>query len=112
MEWNWRDLWTPSMAPTEVAFRAAVVYLFIWLLFRITHRKELTRYSIFDIAVLLLITVAARTTILGDDHSLTNGAVALVVILAINELFSYLTYRSHRMATILAGRRAVLVRDG
>src|SRR5690349_3137095 len=106
MEWNWREIWLPSMAPSEVAFRAAVVYLFVWLLFRISHRKELTRYSVFDIAVLLLITVAARTTILGNDSSLTSGGIALVVILSINELFSYLSYRSDRLATVLEGRRA------
>lgn len=109
---SWTEMWVPTWPPWEVALRAALVFGFLVLALRLSGRKEVTRYSIFDIGVLFLITVAARMAIVGEDHSLTNAFVALATIFSLNFLLSWLSFRSHRAAAVLEGERFVLVERG
>lgn len=60
----------------------------VQVLFRLVGRKELGRYSTYDIAVLLLITVPVRNSMVGEDSSLTNAFVALGTILGLDWLLS------------------------
>lgn len=111
-DFDWRGMWWPQWPPWEVALRAAFIYLFILLLFRLVGRKELSRYSTFNMAVLFLITVATRQTFLGDDPSLTSAMVGLGTIFGLDYLLSYLVFRSRRLADLLEGPVRVLVKDG
>src|SRR5207248_126068 len=92
--------------------RAAIVFLFLQLILRVIGRKELGRYSTYDVAVLFLIATAARKSITGDDASITNAAVALTTIFGLEWLLSYLCFRSGRAARVLEGPVLPLVRDG
>lgn len=109
---NWREIWIPSWHPLEVIFRALVVYLFVQILFRLLGRKEWTRYAVFNVVGLFLIAVALRTTILGNDYSLTSGLISLSTLLGVDWLFSHLSYRSDRMTDLLQGKIILLVEAG
>ncbi|MGC4113084.1 MAG: DUF421 domain-containing protein [Myxococcales bacterium] len=95
-----------------MALRAAAVYAFVQLLLRLVGRKELGRYATSDIAVLLLVTVAARGSIVGSDTSLTSAFVGLATIVGLDWLISYLTFRVPRVADIIEGPVRQLVRGG
>ncbi len=109
---DWQSLWQPHVPPLEVIVRATFVYLGLWLLFRVIGRKELSRYSTFDFAVVLLVTVSLRRTLVVDDDSLTTGFVALGTLFALELLFSWISHRSRRAAVLLEGRPQKLVEDG
>lgn len=109
---DWQAMWTPLLPPWEVALRAALIYVFVLVLFRLAGRKELGRYSMFDVALLFLITVAARTSILAEDSSLTSAMVGLSTIVGIDWLFSLLSFRSVRARRVLEGSIYQLVRHG
>ena len=111
-DFDWHGMWHPTWPPGEVALRAGLIYLFILILFRLIGRKELSRYSGFNVAVLFLISVATRQTILGDDTSLTNAMVALGTIFGLDYLLSVLVFRSRGLADILEGPVRQLVKDG
>ncbi|HWV37824.1 MAG TPA: YetF domain-containing protein [Vulgatibacter sp.] len=100
------------MPPLEVVFRAAVVYVFLVLVFRLVPRKEFARISLLDIIFLTLITVALRRSVVGDDQSLTSAFVALVTILSINQLLHGLSRASHWWSDRIQGRRLELMRNG
>ncbi len=57
---DWQAMWSPDIHPLEVALRATLVYLFAQLVMRLIGRKELGRYSNFDVVLLFLVTVALR----------------------------------------------------
>lgn len=109
---NWKEIWAPKMPPLEVIFRALVVYLFVQVLFRLLGRKEWTRYAVFNVVVLFLIAVALRTTMLGDDNSVTSGILSVSTILFVDWLFSYLSFRDDRLADLLQGKVIQLVQNG
>ncbi len=109
---DWHAMWAPTWHPATVIVRAAIVYGIIQVMFRIVGRKELGRYSTFDIAVLFLITTAARQTIVGDDKSITSAAIGLGTILSVDWMLSYLCFRSSTVARIVQGPIPRLVHDG
>lgn len=108
----WRELFEPHWSPLEVVVRAVLVYVGLWLFFRLIGRKETSRYSTFDFAVILLVTVSLRETLVGDDRSLTTGFTALAAILGMDLALSWLCFRSKRFAALAAGRPRPLIQRG
>jgi uncharacterized membrane protein YcaP (DUF421 family) len=109
---DWHGLWSPEMHPVEVLIRVSLVYLFAQLVMRLTGRKELGRYSTFDVVLLFLVTVCLRRTLVGNDNSLTTGFLALATLGAWDRFFSWLSFHNQRAARVLQGPPLELVREG
>lgn len=109
---DWHGIWVPEMHPLEVVFRVSMVFLFSQLVLRLLGRKELGRYSTFDLALLFLLTVCLRRTLVGDDNSLTTGFLALATLGAWDRFFSWLSFRDRAAARVLEGRPLELVHEG
>ncbi|AEI67826.1 DUF421 domain-containing protein [Corallococcus macrosporus] len=109
---DWHGLWVPDLHPLEVIIRVSLVFLFVQFVLRLVGRKELSRYASFDLALLFLLTVCMRMTIVANDDSLTTGFIALATMGAWDRLFSWLAYRDHRAARLLEGRSLELIRAG
>lgn len=109
---DWHTMWVPELHPLEVIIRVSLVYLFAQVVLRSLGRKELGRYSTFDLALLFLLTVCLRKTVVGEDSSLTSGFIALATLGAWDRLFSWLSFRDRRAARVLEGRPMELVREG
>ena len=105
-------LWTPELTPWEVVFRAAVMFAFLQIAFRVAGRKELGRWGAPEVALLVLVTTSVRTSIVGDDSSLTSAMIALATILTLDRLVSTMAARSRRVADLVEGPVRRLVRDG
>lgn len=109
---SWESIWKPDIPPWEVALRAAIVYVFLLLVFRLIPRKELGRFSPIDIILIALVTVTLRKSIIGDDISLTSAFVGLATIVLINQALHALSRSSHRWSDRIQGRRLQLMKNG
>jgi uncharacterized membrane protein YcaP (DUF421 family) len=96
----------------DLAVRAVVVYVFIYLLTRIVGRRELSSLGPFDIILLVVIGDAVQQGLTQDDYSLT-GAVIVVTVIALLQVFtSYLSFRFRSLRPVLEGDPIVIVQDG
>lgn len=111
-DFDWQSLWIPTLPPWEVAFRAAIVYLGVQVLFRLAGRKELGSFSVFDLIVVFLVTTAMRQSIVADDTSLTSAFVGLTTLLALDRGLSIVTNRWRRARDLITGPVRRLMRDG
>jgi uncharacterized membrane protein YcaP (DUF421 family) len=109
---DWSGLWEIQQPISETVVRSSFIYLAVHLLLRLAGRKELSRYSSFDVAVLFLIGVAVRRAMTVDDASLTSATVALATVIGWDVFFSWLGFRSVQAAALLKGRPRLLVKDG
>lgn len=109
---DFAGLWEPEIPPLEVVLRAAIIYAFLLVLFRVVGRKELGRWGASDVVLLFLISVAARQSIVGEDKSLTTAMLALGTLVGLDWALSAITARSPRLANLLEGKVRQLVRDG
>ena len=105
-------MWQTEQPPLETIVRASLIYLAVHVLLRLAGRKELSRYSSFDLTVICLVTVAVRRAITVDDASVSTAILALATLIGWNMLFSWLTFRSPVAARVLKGTPLLVVQDG
>jgi uncharacterized membrane protein YcaP (DUF421 family) len=105
-------IWSPELNPLEVVFRAATIYLFVQLAFRVAGRKALQRWGLPEIVLLFLVTTAVRKAIVADDESLTTAMIALATIAGLDRIVTTVAARWCKAADVLEGPVLRLVRDG
>jgi len=92
--------------------RPLAVFAFLVLALRLGGKRELAQASVLDLAVLLIVSEALQSSIIGSDTSLHGGLVAAGTLFAANYAFARLLYRSPRARRLLEGTPRVLVEYG
>ena len=87
--------------------RGAVTYIGLLVLMRLSGKRTFGEMSPFDVVVLMLVGGALRTALVGDDHSVLAGFIAVVTILALDKLLAYLAARSPAIDRHAQARRAL-----
>lgn len=96
----------------EVVLRAAVVYLFLVVVLRLSGKREVGQMSILELVVVLLIADAVQNSMVGDNSSLWAGPLAVLTLLGLDYGLNRLTTRSRRLRQAIEGEPRLLVRDG
>jgi len=99
------DIW-------ELVVRAAVVYVVLLLLMRISGKRTVGQFTPFDLLVVMLLSEAAGPSMGGKDQSLWGGLIVCVVLLTINGLVALTTTHFRAAEQILEGKAVLLGRDG
>lgn len=92
--------------------RTVLVYAALIIILRFVGRRTLAQLNPFDLVVLLLLSNVVQNAIIGPDNSVVGGVVGALTLVATNEVVVRVARNRPRFSRILAGRRAVLVRDG
>jgi uncharacterized membrane protein YcaP (DUF421 family) len=96
----------------NIIVSAAVVYLFIILMIRITGRKEIAQLSVIDLVFILLISNAVQNAMVGPNTTLWGGLLAAGVLFAVNFVLKLLTYRFRGVRKLLQGEEIMLIYNG
>ncbi len=105
-------LWIPEIAIWEKIFRSIAVYVFIFLAFRFSGKKQIGQLSPFDFVVLLIIANVVQNAVIGPDNSLSGGLIGAVTILLLNYLLDLLAYRSPKARHLLESSPTILLHNG
>jgi len=101
-----------SLPIAEKILRPVIVYIFLVACLRIFGKRELAQLNPFDLVVLLTLSNAVQNAIIGEDNSITGGAIGAFALLAINWLVVRLLFRHPTVNKALEGTETVLVRNG
>jgi uncharacterized membrane protein YcaP (DUF421 family) len=96
----------------ESIYRAAVVYLFMLVIFRISGKRSLAQVTTFDFVLLLIIGEAVQQALLGQDFSITNSFLIVVTLVGMDIAISLLTIRSKRFDKLIDSVPVLLIEDG
>ena len=96
----------------EIVVRATIAFAFIFLLFRLMGKKELSELSPFELILLVVIGDIVQQGVTQEDFSLVGSLLAAGTLGLITLFFSYLSYRSGRARRALEGIPVVIVRNG
>jgi uncharacterized membrane protein YcaP (DUF421 family) len=101
----------PSVPVVELVVRTILVYgLFVFLL-RVSGKRQLGQFTVFDLTLLLLAANALQPAITGPDNSVGGAVVILATIFGINRLVA--TFRQSALGQrLLDHDPAELARDG
>lgn len=96
----------------QLVIRAALVYVAVLVMLRLSGKRTIGEFSPFDVVVLLLLAESAQGSMLGDDTSLQGGLLVIAVLVGLNWLLAFVTTRSAKVEAVVEGRPVILIRDG
>jgi uncharacterized membrane protein YcaP (DUF421 family) len=102
----------PGMTVWEKVLRAAVVYLFLLIAFRLTGKRQVGQMTTFDLVVVLVISNVLQNAMIGADNSVAGGVLGASVILIVNFIIAEIAVRSRRAERILEPEPTVLIVNG
>ena len=93
-------------------FRAATIYLFLLLVFRITGKRGLAQITSFDFVLLLIISEVTQQAMTGNDFSIVNAALCILTLVALDVGFSFWKGRSRTAERVIDGVPLIIVNEG
>ena len=105
-------MWKLGVPWWELIVRALVVYLFLVTLLRITGKRQVGQLAPFDLVLLLVLSNAVQNSMNGGDNSLIGGLISATVLVTVNSLVAFGTFRSRSLEALIEGRPQVLIHNG
>lgn len=96
----------------DSVIRGAIVYVFIWLIFRIAGKRTLTETTTFDLVLLLIISETTQEAMIDSDHSIMNAMLLIITLIGIDIMMSLWKQRSRTVEKLMDGVPVVIVEDG
>ena len=105
-------MWELTIPWWELTARAVLVYLFLLVLLRLTGKRQVGQLAPFDLVLLLILSNAVQNAMNGGDNSFTAGAILAAVLIGLNGLVGYATFKSRWLEALVEGRPKVLIHNG
>ncbi len=96
----------------EIIVRAAVIYLFVWLIVRAIGKRELAEMTAFELVLLVVMGDLIQQAVTQQDTSIVGGMLAVGTIGFLIVATSYVSWRFKRTRDVVEGVAVVIVRDG
>jgi uncharacterized membrane protein YcaP (DUF421 family) len=96
----------------EIIVRAAVIYLFVWLIVRGTGKRELAEMTAFELVLLVTMGDLIQQAVTQQDTSVTGGMLAVGTIGFLIVVTSYVSWRFKRSRSVIDGVPVIVIRDG
>ncbi len=106
-------MWTISLPHWwEFLVRAAVVYVFLMALLRLTGKRQVGQLAPFDLVLLLVLSNAVQNSMNGGENSITGGLLLAGTLVGLNWGVGWLTYRNKGLERLVEGRPEILIHNG
>lgn len=105
-------MWDLTLSPLELIARSVLVYVIFLAALRLSGKRELGQFTIFDLALVLLAANALQPAITGPDASVTAALIIVVTLFLLNRLVALGRRRSPLLRRILDYAPTVIARDG
>lgn len=96
----------------ESVIRGVTIYLFLWLVFRVSGKRTLAETSPFELVLLLIISEVTNEAMVDSDHSLTNAFLLIMTLAGMSVCLSFIKHHSPAANRWLDGLPLPLIRNG
>jgi uncharacterized membrane protein YcaP (DUF421 family) len=110
--WDFVDLFRFSVSPVELVVRGTVVYLFLFLVFRVVLRRDVGSIGIADVLFVVIVADASQNAMAGEYKTISDGIVLLLTLIGWNVAIDRLAFAFPRIGKLLEPRPLLLVRNG
>lgn len=101
-----------TVSPLELVVRSAIVYLVFFLLLRVSGKRELGQFTLFDLALVLLAANALQPAMTGPDSSVTGGLIVIATLFVVTSIIGLLRARVPWVRRFLQFEPTTIGRDG
>src|SRR5687768_17109572 len=92
--------------------RAAVIYFFLLVVFRLAGKRSFSQMTSFDFVLLLIVAEATQQALVGNDYSITQSLLVIVTLVGIDIFLSLLKQRFPGIDKWVDGVPLVIVENG
>src|ERR1700722_17665620 len=96
----------------DLVIRATAVFFFVFLVTRISGRRELGSMQPFDLILLVVLGDLVQQGITQSDQSVTGTLIVISTITLLSVAVGWISFRSKRVRVVTEGEPIVLVQDG
>jgi uncharacterized membrane protein YcaP (DUF421 family) len=96
----------------DSVLRAATIYAFLLLIFRVTGKRSMAQITAFDFVLLLIISEATQQALLGNDFSIINAFVVIATLMFLDLGLSLVKEWVPKLDPLLDSTPLVIVEDG
>jgi uncharacterized membrane protein YcaP (DUF421 family) len=96
----------------DVVIRSAAVFLLLWMVIRVSGKREVGQLSAFDLNLLVTVGDLVSQGVVQEDYSLTAAVVAVATFALAGVVLARLGFWLPGLRPTLAGVPRVVVRDG
>jgi uncharacterized membrane protein YcaP (DUF421 family) len=105
-------MFTPSTNLLEIVVRVLLVYVGLYVLVRISGKREIGQLGPMDLLAMLLLSETVSPALTAQDTSILAAWTAAAALLGATFAVEWLTHRSRRAERWIEGRPHVLIEDG
>jgi uncharacterized membrane protein YcaP (DUF421 family) len=99
-------------SPLEPFLRGTIMYLALFLLFRVVIRRRIGAVGISDILLVVIIADAAQSGLSGEAKSITEALIVVGTIVAWNWIIDWLNYHVPALQSLLEPPPLPLIENG
>ena len=96
----------------EIVVRAAVIFVFLWIITRAVGRSSLGELSTFQLLLYVTMGDLVQQAITQQDYSVTAGILAVSTFALLTVVFGWVNWRFARTRPLLHGLPLIIVKDG
>jgi uncharacterized membrane protein YcaP (DUF421 family) len=96
----------------DLVFRAAAVFIFIFVITRLIGKRELATLEPFDLILLVVLGDLVQQGVTQDDYSVTGALIVISTMALMTVGTSYLSFRFRPLRRVLDGEPVVLMENG
>lgn len=101
-----------SVSWWEPIIRALIIYVALFVMFRLAGKKQLGEMSPFDFILLLIISESVSNGLTGDDSSLPAGVICAAALVGLSSAVDRVTFHSKKAEKIIEGEPRILIANG
>jgi uncharacterized membrane protein YcaP (DUF421 family) len=96
----------------EIVIRAAVIFLFLWVVTRAVGRSTLGELSTFELLLYVTMGDLVQQAVTQQDYSITAGMLAVGTFALLTTALSWTQWKLPRSRPYITGRAVLIIRDG
>lgn len=96
----------------EIVLRAAVTFLFLWVLTRVVGKKELAEMSAFELVLIVTVGDLVQQAVTQEDMSVTGALLAVGTFALLVVAMSWVGFRWPRTRRVIEGTPVIVIDGG
>jgi uncharacterized membrane protein YcaP (DUF421 family) len=109
---EWKDVVLPTIPLIEIILRGSVMYLSLFLLLRVTLKRQGGTLGMTDLLLIVLLADASQNAMAGEYKSLPDGILLVATIIFWSYALDWLSFRFPRLQRLIEPAPLLLIKDG
>jgi len=112
MDIDWKSVFIPSSSIVEIILRGTAMYLAVFVLLRVTARRQVGSLSMTDLLLITFIADASQNAMAGEYKSVPEGVVLVATIIFWSYFLDWLSFKSDLLRAWIEPPPLPLIKNG